>query len=176
MAPGPLREAAGIRYQEFTNLAKQVRLTPDPFLVGEKNTASVWAELLVAEKAQAVLRYQNEFLAPYPAVTRNAYGKGTLVYEGTYLSQDLQREIVRDTLKRAGLTGADQSVPAGVKVRHGRNAHGQQLHFYLNMSGKPQAVAYAYGDGSDITVGKPVTKGAPMALSAWGVAVLMEGK
>jgi beta-galactosidase len=82
IAPGPLREAAGIRYQEFTNLAKEVRLTPDVFLVGERSTASVWAELLVAEKAQPVLRYQSEFLAPYPAVTRNAYGKGSLLYKG----------------------------------------------------------------------------------------------
>jgi beta-galactosidase len=176
MAPGPLREAAGIRYQEFTNLAKEVRLTPDVFTLGEKNAASVWAELLIAEKAQPVLKYQSEFLAPYPAVTRNAHGKGTLTYEGTYLSDELQREIVRDALKRAGLTGSDQSLPAGVKVRHGRNARGQRLHFYLNMSGKPQAVSYAYGDGSDITAAKPVARGAQMMLPAWGVAIVAEGK
>jgi beta-galactosidase len=88
----------------------------------------------------------------------------------------LQREIVRDTLKRAGLTGADQSLPAVVRIRHGRNARGQQLHFYLNISGKPQAVAYAYNNGSDITAGRPVIKGAPITLPAWGVAVVAEGK
>ena len=176
MAPGPLREAAGIRYQEFTNLAKDVRLTPDVFTLGEKNAASVWAELLIAEKAQTVLKYQSEFLAPYPAVTRNVYGKGTLTYEGTYLSDELQREIVRDALKRAGLTGSDQNLPAGVKVRHGRNVRGQRLHFYLNMSGKPQAISYAYGDGSDITAAKPVVRGVQMTLPAWGVAVVAEGR
>src|SRR5439155_7009550 len=54
MAPGPLRAAAGFRYQEFTSLAEPQRLTPDPYGVGGENTGSVWQEFLTPETADVV--------------------------------------------------------------------------------------------------------------------------
>src|SRR5213076_294787 len=45
VAPGPLREAAGFHYQEFTSLPRPRRLTPDAYGVGEQNLGSVWQEL-----------------------------------------------------------------------------------------------------------------------------------
>ncbi len=147
MAPGPLRAAAGFHYQEFTNLAEPVRLTPDPWRVGAQNTGSVWAEFLMPDTAEVVATYDDPYWK-YPAITRNKYGSGTLTYEGTVVSDALQREIVRDALKRAGLTGPDQELPAEVRVRHGRNSQGQLLHYYLNYSGKDQPLTYPYADGS----------------------------
>ncbi len=46
MAPGPLREACGFHYQEFTNLAEPKHRIPDRYKVGEQNTASVWEEFI----------------------------------------------------------------------------------------------------------------------------------
>ena len=53
MAPGPLRAAAGFHYQEFTNLAQPVRLTPDPFHAGADNQGSVWQEFLIPDTARS---------------------------------------------------------------------------------------------------------------------------
>jgi beta-galactosidase len=37
-----------------------------------------------------------QFFGKWPAITRNEYGAGTLTYEGTYLSDELQRRVVQD--------------------------------------------------------------------------------
>ena len=58
MAPGPLREAAGFHYQEFSNLAKPLPLKDDPFQAGADNQVSDWAEMLLLDTAKplALLR------------------------------------------------------------------------------------------------------------------------
>jgi beta-galactosidase len=173
MAPGPLRAAAGFRYQEFTSLPQPLRLSSDPFGVGDRNTGSVWAEFLVPETADVLASYDHPHWK-FPAITRNTHGAGTLLYEGTVVTDELQREIVRDVLKRAGLSGPDQNLPAAVKVRHGRNADGKLLHFYLNFSSEDQAIAYPYGGGADLLTGLAVGQGQTLTLKAWDLAIVAE--
>src|SRR5581483_4526485 len=83
-APGPLREAAGFSYQEFSNLEKALALKGDPYHAGQDNQVSYWAEFLMPEHAKAVAMYDHPFFGKWPAITENEYGKGTLLYEGTY--------------------------------------------------------------------------------------------
>jgi beta-galactosidase len=173
MAPGPLRAACGFHYQEFTSLAAPERLTPDPFGVGQQNTGSVWEEFLVPETAQVLASFDDRYWH-FPAITRNHYGSGTLTYEGTFLSDALQRAIVRDVLQRAGLTGPDQDLPSVVKVRHGRNRQGKLLHYYLNFSGDKETVSYPYGDGSDLLSGTAVHHGEKLQLNPWDLAIVRE--
>jgi beta-galactosidase len=173
MAPGPLRAACGFHYQEFTNLAKPKRLTPDPYGVGDENSGSVWEEFLVPETAKVV----NSFDDPYwhfPAITRNNYGRGTLTYEGTVLTNTLQRAVIRDVLQHAGVTNPDEDLPHSVRVRHGRNRQGKLLHYYLNFSGLEQAVPYAYGSGTDLLLQSPVRNGQMLKLKAWDLAIVEE--
>ena len=173
MAPGPLRSAAGFHYQEFTNLAEPKRLKPDPYGVGQQNQGSVWEEFLVPDTAEVVASFDDSHWH-FPAITRNKYGSGTLIYEGTVLTDPLQREIIRDVLKRARLTGPDQSLPGVVKVRHGRNAQGRMLHYYLNFSGQEQSFSYPYGDGSDLLTKTSVRKGQALELKPWDLAIVAE--
>jgi len=88
-APGPLREAAGFYYQEFANIRQALKLRGDPFRVGDDNKVSVWAEFIMPETAEALAHYDHPFYGKWPALTRNRYGKGSLTYEGTYLSDKL---------------------------------------------------------------------------------------
>jgi beta-galactosidase len=173
MAPGPLRAATGFHYQEFTNLAEPERLTPDPYGVGERNTGSVWEEFLVPDTADVVASFDDPYWK-FAAITRNRYENGVLTYEGTVVTDALQREIVREVLKRAGLTGPDQNLPPTVKVRRGRNAHGKLLHYYLNFSGEAQSFAYPYGDGSDLLTNTSLRKGEPLKLKPWDLAIVAE--
>ena len=110
----------------------------------------------------------------FPAITRNKYGSGTLIYEGTVLTDPLQREIIRDVLKRARLTGPDQSLPGVVKVRHGRNAQGRMLHYYLNFSDAEQSVSYPYHDGADVLSSAVVKQGQTLKLRPWDLAIVVE--
>lgn len=144
MAPGPLREAAGLHYQEFSSLAKPLSLKGDPFQAGADNRVSDWAEMLIPDSAKALAYYDHPFFGKYPAMTRNTFGKGTLTYEGTVLSDKLQQIVLLDVLKKAGLTGPDQDLPAAVRVKHGTNRPGKTLHYYLNYSNDPQTFSYTY--------------------------------
>ncbi len=173
MAPGPLRAATGFHYQEFTNLAEPERLTPDPYGVGEQNKGAMWEEFLVPDTADVVASFDDPYWK-FPAITRNRYGNGVLTYEGTVVTDALQREIVHEVLKRAGLTGPDQNLPVTVKVRHGRNARGKLLHYYLNFSGEEQSFAYPYGDGSDLLTNTSRREGQPLELKPWDLAIVAE--
>jgi len=172
-APGPLRAAAGFRYQDFTSLAEPVRLTPDPFRLTAKNTGSVWAEFIEPETAEVLMSYDDPVWR-FPAVTRNRHGAGWLTYEGTFLSSELQREIISGELKGAGLSGPDAELPDAVRVRHGRNSRGQLLHYYLNFSAGPQRFTYPYAAGTDLLTGAAAPRGQTLALKPWDLAIVAE--
>ena len=173
MQPGGLRAAAGIHYQEFTSLPRPVRLTPDPYGAGDQNTGSVWEEFLAPDTAAVVVSFDDPYWH-FPAMTRNHYGTGVLTYEGTVVSDVLQREVIREVLKSAGLTGPDQALPEAVKVRHGRNSENQVLHYYLNFSGAEQTIGYPYGGGMDLLTSERIATGQQLKLRAWDPAIVEE--
>ena len=173
MAPGPLRDVAGFRYQEFTSLAEPMPLVPDGFKIGKQNTGSVWAEFLIPETAKVIESLDDAYWK-VPVITRNTYGSGTLTYEATNVSDDLQREIVRDCITRAGLASADQSLPDSVKVRHGRNAQGKLLHYYLNFSGTSKSITYSYTDGTDLLLQERLNKGETFTIGPWDLVIVSE--
>jgi beta-galactosidase len=170
--PGPLRKAAGFSYQEFSSLVTPVALKPDIYGLSEKNRASVWAEFLQPEGAEILASYDHSFFGKFAALTRNGYGKGTLTYEGTVLTDELQQAAIQDVLGRAKLTGPDQRVPSAIRIRHGRTASGATLHFYLNFSGQPQTPVYAYSEGVELLSGRPVRGNNPLRLGPWDVGIV----
>ncbi len=174
MAPGPLREAAGFHYQEFSSLKHPLVLKGDPFQAGEDNKISEWAEMLIADSAQPLAFYDHPFFEKFPAITRNRFGKGTLTYEGTVLSDPLQEKVLLGILQLAGLTGPDQKLPAPVRVKHGVNREGKTIHYYFNYSSDPQTFNYSYRQGSNLLTQTPVNASQPVALKAWDLAIIEE--
>jgi beta-galactosidase len=173
-APGPLREAAGFSYQEFSNLAQPLTLKDDPFHAGAENKVSHWAEFLMPEHARALAYYDHPFFGKWPAITENEFGAGTLLYEGTYVSNTLQTAVLRSTLEKIGLTGSDQQLPASVHVQHGVNRLGKRLHYYFNYSGAEVKLTYAYTSGTNLLDGKPVAKSGELTLAPWDLAIIEE--
>jgi beta-galactosidase len=177
-APGPLREATGVSYQEFSSLEHPLALKDDPFHVGgataADNQVSYWAEFLLLEHAKALAFYDHPFFGKWPAITENVFGSGTLIYEGTVLSDKLQTAILRRSLEGAGLTGPDQQLPATVHVQHGVNRQGKSLHYYFNYSATEAKAAYAYAAGTNLLDGKPVAKNAQLTLAPWDLEIIEE--
>ena len=174
MAPGPLRKAAGFRYQEFSNLRAPLALKGDPFKVGADNKVAEWAEMLILESAEALAYYDHPFFSRYPAITRNKFGSGTLTYEGTVLSDALQGKVLMDVLQLAGLTGADQQLPAPVRVKHGTNRSGKTIHYYMNYSNDPQTFKYPYGAGEELTTQSAVVAAQALMLKPWDLVIIEE--
>ncbi|HEX9185928.1 MAG TPA: beta-galactosidase trimerization domain-containing protein, partial [Vicinamibacteria bacterium] len=171
-APGPLREAAGVSYQEFSSLKGPLRLKGDPFGVGTANEASVWTDMLLAETAKPLAFYDHPFFGRYPALTRNAFGKGTVTYQASVLTDALQRKVVADVLKQAGIA-PEAELPATVRLRRATARDGKVLRFYLNFSGEPQSFTAAAA-GTELLSQRAVAAGGRIALGPWDVAVVRE--
>lgn len=172
--PGPLREAAGFSYQEFSDLPAPLALRGDPWKLKDRNRVQYWAEFLLLEHAKALAFYDHPFFGRWPAVTRNEFGSGTLTYEGTYLSDELQRAVVLDVLKEAGLLSSDQQLPARVRAKHGVNALGKRIHYYLNYSSDAQKFVYGGGAGTDLLTGNAIGPKTQMELKPWDLAIVEE--
>ena len=174
MAPGPLRKAAGFRYQEFSSLAKLLSLKDDPFKAGPDNKVSTWAEMLILEGAQPLAYYDHPFFGKYPAITQNHFGSGTLTYEGTALSDTLQTKVLLSVLRTAGITGPDQDLPANLRVKHGTNRNGKIIHYYLNYSSDPQTFKYPYKVCEDLLTKTTVAPFQTVTLKPWDLVILEE--
>jgi beta-galactosidase len=173
-APGPLRQAAGFNYQEFSNLEHPLALKGDPFHAGEENQVSKWAEFLQLETAKPLAFYEHPFFGRWPAITSNHFGSGTLTYEGTAVSDTLQQTIVLDELRAVSLTGPDQQLPANVRVKHGIANDGRRMHYYLNYAGAESVFKYSYGAGEDLLTGRAIANGDQVMLKPWDVSIVEE--
>jgi len=175
-APGPMREACGFSYQEFTNLRQTLRLKGDPFQAGGGNSVSVWAEYLKPETCRPLAFYDHPVFGAYPAITRNEFGKGVLIYEGTYLSDALQEKVVAAALAEARIAPVDGPLPAGVKAKHGILADGTAVHAYLNFSGVKKEFVYGHPDGRDALMGEVIARNGKVALRPWDLVIVREGR
>jgi beta-galactosidase len=176
-APGPLREAAGFTYQEFSNLEHPLALKENPWHVSsDDNKASLWAEFLLPTSAKPLAFYDHPFFGRWPAITRNQFGKGTLTYEGTALSDGLQRGVVMDVIRESGLGSSDQELPKPVRIKHGVNRAGKRIHYYLNYSNTSSNFKYDYAAGHDLLTGNTVARGSSVTLAPWDLAILEEDK
>jgi beta-galactosidase len=97
---------------------------------------------------------------------------GTLTYEGTWLSAELQRAVIKQVLKRARISFPDIALPPAVKVHHTLDNSGHTLHFYFNYSSHAQTVRYTYPTETDLLVGSSVHSDKVLTLPPWGLAVI----
>jgi beta-galactosidase len=173
-APGSLREAAGFSYQEFSNLEHPLALKDDPWHVGADNKVMYWAEFLMPEHAKALAWYDHPFFGRWPAVTENQYGSGTLLYEGTYLSEPLQQAILLDKLRRIGLSGPDQQLPPAIHTVRGVNRAGDHLQFYFNYSSSPATFSWHGSAGTDLLTGHALASGQSLTLQPWDLMIAQQ--
>ena len=174
MAPGPLRQAAGFTYQEFSNLDQPLALKGDPFHAGEANKVSTWAEFLQLESAKPLAYYDHPFFGRWPAITSNHYGAGILTYEGTAVSDKLQQAIMLSALHEAGLNSPDEQPGSSVRVKHGISRAGHRMHYYLNYASVPGTVTYSYRDGKDLLSGQTVAAGKQSTIAPWDLMIVEE--
>jgi beta-galactosidase len=170
-APGPLREAAGFTYQEFSNLEKPLALRGDPFHVGEENQVSQWAEFLQPTTAKPLATYDHPFFGRWPAITENQFGKGTLLYEGCALSDGLQQAVVQHALENSGIAFDPEAFHATVRVKRGVNSQGKTLTYLLNYSSTTAEVKYGGPAAHDVLTGKPVGAGQMLSIQPWDLVI-----
>jgi len=170
-APGPLHEAAGFTYQEFSNLERPLALVGDPFHVGAENRVSQWAEFLQPTTAKALATYDHPFFGRWPAITENQFGKGTLIYEGTALSDGLQQAMVQQALQQSGISFDPDAAHVAVRVKSGINAQGKSIAYVLNYSSSAAEVKYSGPAAHDVLTGKAVAAGQMVSIQPWDLVI-----
>ncbi len=176
MAPGPLREALGFHYQEFSNLAQPLTLKDDPYQAGGDNKVQYWAEFLQLDTAKALAYYDHHFFGRWPAITQNQYGAGKVTYEGTFLSDKLQKAVLNAAVQDAGLAGPDQQLPPQVHTRKGINDFGRNVRYFFNYSGAQVAFKYSYKPGADLLTSRQVKADETLYLGPWDLAIVEEAR
>jgi len=171
-APGPLAAVAGFTYQEFSSLTQPLPLRGDPYQLGPENRVSDWAEFLQLGTAQALAWYDDPFLGRWPAITRNNYGRGSLTYEGTALSDALQYAVVSELL--AGWTTRPEKFPGTVRSRSAVDTRGRIVHFLLNFSSQPAHLTYRHPASTDLLAGRPLSTGQALEIGPWNLLIARE--
>jgi beta-galactosidase len=173
-APGPLREAAGFYYQEFSNV-KFLPLKDDPFKVGnEKNNAKDWVEFIIPETAKQIASYDDPFFGNYPAVVENKFGRGSFIYEGCLLTDEIQSKIVSDKAGEIGLVNKEMQLIYPIVMKYGTNDQGKTIRYFLNYSDSEQSFLYGYARGIDLLTNKLINNGDKLTLKPWDLLISEE--
>lgn len=85
--PGPLREMAGIWVEEIDALAPE-QFNAVAFETGEEYKCQLLCDIIHTEGAEVMAHYTSDFYSDTPVVTKNAFGKGAVWYNGTQLESD----------------------------------------------------------------------------------------
>ncbi|MFV0376429.1 MAG: beta-galactosidase [Mangrovibacterium sp.] len=176
LAPGPLREACGFYYQEFTNF-KTLSLKDNPFQVDDQdNKVNTWAEYLICETAKPLAYYDHPYFKQYPAITVNKYGKGNLLYEGCMVSDAIQKKIILQEIEDLNLKTPDQNIQWPLITKSGVNDENNPIHYFYNYSSEPQNINYGYNNGVDLLTNNKISNNSTLTIEPWGVIIIEEQK
>jgi beta-galactosidase len=172
-APGRLVEAAGVRYEEFSNLRQDVPLRAVPgssLEVPVTATATGWVDSLVVVDADVLAEYDHPHFGRWPAVTTRRHGAGRVTCVGTVPGRDFARALAEWLAPTA--TSGWQHLPASVTASTGAAADGGRVHVVHNWSWEPASVQAPLAL-FDVLDGSAVPAGAELALGAWDVRVFV---
>ncbi|MEU6180079.1 beta-galactosidase [Streptomyces coeruleorubidus] len=171
--PGRLVIAAGVRYDEFSNLSGEVpvRSVPgSPLEVPADATATQWIEGLAVVDADVLAGYEHPHFGRWPAVTTRRHGEGRVTCVGTVPGRDLARTLA-EWLAPAASSGW-RDLPESVTATTGTSPDGRRVHFVHNWSWEPASVP-APVNLSDALTGTSIFAGSALDLGAWDVRVLV---
>jgi beta-galactosidase len=165
--------AAGVRYDEFSNLHADLplRTTPDSTLrLPDGAVATRWVEGLAVEDAEVLAEYDHPHFGRWPAVTTRRHGAGHVTCVGTVPGRELARALAEWLTPSARHPWRD--LPASVTATTGTASDGRRVHIVHNWSWEPARVD-APADLTDVLNGTPLPAGAPLDLGPWDVRVFV---
>jgi beta-galactosidase len=170
--PALLAEAAGVRYQEFSNLNDPLPVTSagGDLAIGATSNASRWVDFLVSDGAKVLAGYEHPHFGQFPAVVTTEYGQGRITTVGTVPDQELARDLMRWLVPDVHPGWGE--LPASVTVSSATGSDGSRLHVLHNWSWDSQSVATP-GRVRDVLDpdAAPVDR---LELGAWDVRVVTE--
>lgn len=114
---------------------------------GTRVSGKQWCDVLQTEGAQVLARYDGEYFAGKPVITRNVYGSGSVYYIGTVGNQALYSKVARAAAEAAGVT-IIPDLPPQVEIT-ARTGESGTTRFVFNNSGREQTLTL---DGNALTL------------------------
>ena len=93
--PAHLADAAGVRYQEFSNLGDPVPVIAesDGISLSDAAAATDWVDGLISDGAKVILGYDHPHFGQFPAVVTTDHGRGRITTVGTLPNPALAADL-----------------------------------------------------------------------------------
>jgi beta-galactosidase len=172
-APGRLTTAAGVQYEEFSNLVQDIPLHAvpgSPLELPEQATATRWIDGLTVLDAEVLAAYDHPHFGRWPAVTTRRHGSGRVTCVGTVPGRDLARALAA-WLAPAPSSGW-QNLPQSATATTGTSPDGRRVHVVHNWSWDPTHVTAPVAL-SDVLDGTSAAAGTALRLGAWDVRIFL---
>ena len=150
--PGPLRELAGIWVEEIDALAPEQ--SNGVSLVNEEltGTSNLVSDLIHLENAEALAHYTSNFYAGMPAVTKNAFGDGTVYYFGGQLEDQLQDQLFKTIVEESDITPViEEATKLEIACRENEEA---KFFVIINFHEEAQPLPEMFVGKTDLLTGK----------------------
>ena len=169
VAPDRLHDAAGVWYDEYSNLSESLGVTAvrADFPLEEGSQATSWVDVLNVEDAETLVEYAPTELGAKAAITTASFGSGRVTYVGTVPNPALARSIARWLVPETA--SASWSAVSPVTVSTGL-AGERSIAFVHNWSAAEHAVQVP-ADSIHVETGERFAAGSRFTLEPRGVAV-----
>ena len=145
VAPALLAGAAGVHYDEYSNLDEPLSVRsadPERFPLESGSAGDAWVDVLAVDDAEVLVTFTPTELGAEAAITSHAFGTGRVTYVGTVpnpaLARSLGSWLVPDRATVAW--GANENVTIASGVSDGR-----RVVFVSNWSASPTEVTPPFG-------------------------------
>ncbi|MGP1476613.1 MAG: beta-galactosidase [Phocaeicola sp.] len=172
IAPGPLADACGFTYQEFSSINK-LSLKGNEIGASD-NTIDTWMEFLQLGNAKPLAYADHVFFGKWPCITENSYGKGHLIYIGTNPSMEILEKLIARAAKRKNIATVERNFSFPIVLRSGINEKGKKVHYLFNFSYETKTIAYPYGNSQSLLDSQQLNKGTNIQIDPWGVVIGIE--
>lgn len=126
-------------------------------------------DLLHSEGAEVLARYEEDFYAAMPALTKYSFGRGQAYYMATRPEAAFYDVFLSELCAARGIEPT-MHTPAGVEATVRHNEKNAYL-FLLNHTAREQCVRLPHA-GRDILTGRETDADACITLEKYGVAIL----
>lgn len=172
VAPAGLAEAAGVMYEEFSNLEAPVGIESDPGSgIPAGASGTLWVDGLLPTGAESLARYAHPRFAGFAAVTSAVHGEGRITVVGTVPDAALAASVVAGAVTATLRTPFRETHPA-VTVSSG-TAQGARVWFVFNWGWERRSLVVS-SPVTDAVSGVEIAGGTELLLNAWDVRVLRE--
>jgi beta-galactosidase len=175
-APGPLRQAVGASYNDYSNLAYPLPLNriAHGLVLPPEARISGWVDGLELEGAEALAFYDHPHFGRYPAIVSQAFGRGRVTYVGGLPNAAAAEALGNWVLNKSGISVPGVSLPRVIRITSARASRGERLWFFHNWSGRAEVASSLPVGGKELFRDVKVAAGGELELGPWDVKVVVE--